>query len=331
MLAFQKEETSQTDSNWVFTVQTVFQISYRKCFTKQQNALKAQSKTYGNHSQTCCLIWRLPKLASWGFYQWPLLDQRAAPTHNTINNICWGFLHYLLWWIIGFPGMLWCSKPYSCVHLLCHNVAPETQHSVACVLWEGPGRKKQTPVSFVCVLHWVRISSSVLCCCETAVLWCTAACFGSFSVRLLSSASVSPQKMWQAHVFVLFSINYQYYFCYALEVQETKEWTVSRRQLWNHDISEGGKRTPHLEGGKSVWSDVKRRHLHVSEEVIELLWPQRDFGQRLVSDALSQHDTAVQRNVRRLVPAEKVRKMRPRPQTSTAHSLTISLRQWTNE
>lgn len=95
----------------------------------------------------CCWIWRLPKcrLASWGFYQWPLLDQRAAPTHNTINNICWGFLHYLLWWIIGFPGMLWCSKPYSCVHLLCHNVAPETQHSVACVLWEGPGRKSKHP------------------------------------------------------------------------------------------------------------------------------------------------------------------------------------------
>lgn len=49
----------------------------------------------------------------------------------------------------------------------------------------------------------------------------------------------------------------------------------------------------YFESGKCVWGDIERGHLHVSEEVVELLRPQRDFGQRFMSDALSQHDTAV--------------------------------------
>lgn len=54
---------------------------------------------------------------------------------------------------------------------------------------------------------------------------------------------------------------------------------------------------------KCIRGNVKCGHFNISEEVVELLWPQCDFSQRFMSDALPQHDTTVQGNVWRLVPA----------------------------
>lgn len=62
----------------------------------------------------------------------------------------------------------------------------------------------------------------------------------------------------------------------------------------------------YFESGKCVWGDVECGHLHVSEEVVELFGPQCDFGQWLMSDALPQHDTAVQCNLWRLIPAYNI-------------------------
>lgn len=62
----------------------------------------------------------------------------------------------------------------------------------------------------------------------------------------------------------------------------------------------------YFESGKCVWGNVECGHLHVSEEVVELFWPQCDFGQWLMSDALPQHDTAVQCNLWRLIPAYNI-------------------------
>lgn len=59
---------------------------------------------------------------------------------------------------------------------------------------------------------------------------------------------------------------------------------------------------PYLEGGKGVWGDVKSRHLHVVEETVEVIWLENDLGERLVADALPQHDPTIQRHLGRLVP-----------------------------
>lgn len=59
----------------------------------------------------------------------------------------------------------------------------------------------------------------------------------------------------------------------------------------------------HLEGGEGVRGDVEGGHLHVVEEVMEVLGLEEDLGQHLVADALPQHDAAVQRHLWRLVAA----------------------------
>lgn len=51
-----------------------------------------------------------------------------------------------------------------------------------------------------------------------------------------------------------------------LTKQRSREVTIPR--LWGN----------YLEGGKCIRSDVKRWHLHVSEEVVKLFWPQDDFS-----------------------------------------------------
>lgn len=65
-----------------------------------------------------------------------------------------------------------------------------------------------------------------------------------------------------------------------------------------------GRRCANLESGKCVRGDVKRGHLDICEEVVELLRVQRDLGQGFVSDALPQHDATIQGDLWRLVPAD---------------------------
>lgn len=48
-----------------------------------------------------------------------------------------------------------------------------------------------------------------------------------------------------------------------------------------------------LECGEGVRGDVERGHLHVAEEVEEVLRVQHDLGERLVPGALAQHRAAV--------------------------------------
>lgn len=60
-----------------------------------------------------------------------------------------------------------------------------------------------------------------------------------------------------------------------------------------------------LEGGEGIRGDVKGGHLHVVEEIVEMLRMEDDLGERLVADALPQHDAAVQRHLGRLVPLNK--------------------------
>lgn len=58
----------------------------------------------------------------------------------------------------------------------------------------------------------------------------------------------------------------------------------------------------HLEGGEGVGGDVEGRHLHVIEETVEMVRMKDDLGERLVADALPQHDATVQRYLGCLVP-----------------------------
>lgn len=58
----------------------------------------------------------------------------------------------------------------------------------------------------------------------------------------------------------------------------------------------------YLEGGEGVRGDVEGGHLHVVEEAVEVVRLEDDLGERLVADALPQHDAAVQRHLGRLVP-----------------------------
>lgn len=58
----------------------------------------------------------------------------------------------------------------------------------------------------------------------------------------------------------------------------------------------------HFKSGECVRSDVKRGHLHIAEEIFEVLRVEDDFSERLVPDALSQHDPTIQCHLRRLIP-----------------------------
>lgn len=60
----------------------------------------------------------------------------------------------------------------------------------------------------------------------------------------------------------------------------------------------------YLEGGEGVRGDVEGGHLHVVEETVEMFRMENYLGERLVADALPQHDPAVQRYLRRLVPSD---------------------------
>lgn len=59
----------------------------------------------------------------------------------------------------------------------------------------------------------------------------------------------------------------------------------------------------HLKGGERIRGDVKRGHLHVAEEIFEVFGVEDDFGERLVPDALAQHNPTIQSHLRRLIPA----------------------------
>lgn len=82
-------------------------------------------------------------------------------------------------------------------------------------------------------------------------------------------------------------------------------WCVQIRSPRTGGENEGrGRRCANLESGKCVRGDVKRGHLDVCEEVVELLRVQCDLGQGFMSDALPQHDATIQGDLWRLVPAD---------------------------
>lgn len=64
-------------------------------------------------------------------------------------------------------------------------------------------------------------------------------------------------------------------------------------------------RPRYLEGGEGVRGDVEGGHLHVVEEAVEVIRVEDDLGERLVADALPQHDPAIQRYLGRLVPSDR--------------------------
>lgn len=61
----------------------------------------------------------------------------------------------------------------------------------------------------------------------------------------------------------------------------------------------------YLEGGEGVRSDVEGGHLHVIEETVEMIRMENYLGERLVADALPQHDPTIQRYLRCLVPSHR--------------------------
>lgn len=73
-------------------------------------------------------------------------------------------------------------------------------------------------------------------------------------------------------------------------------------QFFLKKASNDGKLMRDLEGGEGIGGDVKGGHLHVVEEIVEMIWLEDDLGERLVADALPQHDAAVQRYLGCLVP-----------------------------
>ena len=58
----------------------------------------------------------------------------------------------------------------------------------------------------------------------------------------------------------------------------------------------------YLEGGEGVRSDVESGHLHEGKEGEELLRVEDQAGQGFVADALPEHRTTVEANLRVLVP-----------------------------
>lgn len=60
-----------------------------------------------------------------------------------------------------------------------------------------------------------------------------------------------------------------------------------------------------FKSGKCIRGDVEGGHLHVSEEIVELLRAEGDLCQRLMPYTFPQHDPAVQSDVWRLVTAKK--------------------------
>ena len=68
-------------------------------------------------------------------------------------------------------------------------------------------------------------------------------------------------------------------------------------------MGEGGSRGgSYLKGWKGIWGDVKGRHLHVTEEVVEILRVEHDLGQRLVTTAFPEHHATVERNLLVFIP-----------------------------
>ena len=63
----------------------------------------------------------------------------------------------------------------------------------------------------------------------------------------------------------------------------------------------------HLAGGEGVGGDVEGGHLHVGEETVEILGVEDDLGERLVADALPQHDPTVQCYLGCIVPLSRQR------------------------
>ena len=60
----------------------------------------------------------------------------------------------------------------------------------------------------------------------------------------------------------------------------------------------------YLERGKCIWGNVKGWELHVAEEAVELLREEHRPGQRLVTQALSQHHSTVQSYFCTLISAQ---------------------------
>lgn len=59
------------------------------------------------------------------------------------------------------------------------------------------------------------------------------------------------------------------------------------------DLTAKRRRKSYLKGGECVRSNVEGGHLHVVEKIVEMLRMENYLGERLVADALPQHDPTI--------------------------------------